>query len=884
MSRKKKLTLGEKIYAKLNAKLTNKPQLDDEDSQKLQESLNAMALFFDKLADASYDTCNLFTVAFQSCKDMADAVANHTTDTLEDEDYSNFDDAWEAIFPDGENDYSTLKTKLNELNKTTVISTNTLDQPINPSTLEQINRIRDKYREKTSGLRTTTNAGKNLIKGIRGLQTYIDKDLDEKIKHVEKGIEPYQQRLEESSGPYLKSLMDSLDSSKRWFQNSSEYGEMLNSAKALYAGWGENASAKNASAKNAIAKKRKKLAAAAYRAANKYINSKRGRNNTDKNWTPITKEGKKRFKLAQYLLETVTDLFGEDLKNPDKEDLIDDVNILENNILEKKEGINTSGEKKNENENENEDDINKNNENNIIDKVTSENNIIENNESDINKNNEINTSEKKENDINKNNAINIIKILNSEKNEDKINIIATNNKIDPEESSRQSRIKAKAKDLLANYNSFYPHSNAGDAKNAIVATAAAVNVLMQLGINDTQKPEPDQIFTTTNIDDVTEAVKKTKWFNEHMYELELMVTEIDNDIQKLKVMEQQYINALSKSMGNLNINFGASETGPATNTPNQLDQNLVKNIDGNKPNKKIDTSEKKENDIPKKAEDDISEMKEDLTLPDNNTGETDKKNLIENNIIVNDENNIIDNKKSDTSEKKDTSENKKSDIIEEKIKFTELDIIDGKIKIIEINPFNDKSNLIEDENSGESEPSLEMREWQNKMIRCEAEIKFFEYIEYGDKWSSKYNTPEKKEDCLAKAAAVNVIMQLALNGAFDSEYTTDQLFSNENGPTKIFNDKQIDEVAAAVKKLPSFMNQDKFAKMVFKNKDNINENNLKASNILMDTKDIHDLITSMYEKNLIGFPKAGLAANQSPQLNQGMHTNGKKSNVKGMKL
>ena len=128
------------------------------------------------------------------------------------------------------------------------------------------------------------------------------------------------------------------------------------------------------------------------------------------------------------------------------------------------------------------------------------------------------------------------------------------------------------------YSGKFVSAKTSEEKGDWLAKAAAVNVLMQIGIKDTRNPKPTQIFTEDNINEVAAAVKKLPLFKGDMNELENKVFQNKYNPNKMfMLMEQEDINELIVSMGNLNINFGSQKTGPATNQSPQLNQG--KNID-----------------------------------------------------------------------------------------------------------------------------------------------------------------------------------------------------------------------------------------------------------------------------------------------------------------
>ena len=337
--------LGEILYNKLQEELlpTEKKiggKTVDEDTfnektTELQESWKAMALFFNEIETVSTASdFEIFYNAYKFCRDMAGAVkysreiaddtaADRATRVYEDiKSYRDFDKALERLFPDSGKNSSSISIFLAKVYKTYEIIATRPEPPINPSAPEQINYEHDLYNYKRTEALMTTNAGKNLIKGLRGLQNYIKdgnsidnelaEDLNNKIKNVDKKITPYQQNLDVQRESYLKYLKVNLDNSHRLLGNSPEYGRMLNSARNLYNNWKEK-----------DADERGELVDAAFYATEDYISRKRGSHN-ENDWTPITKEEKKLFALANNLLKTVEDLLDEDLTNPDKKDLIED--------------------------------------------------------------------------------------------------------------------------------------------------------------------------------------------------------------------------------------------------------------------------------------------------------------------------------------------------------------------------------------------------------------------------------------------------------------------------------------------------------------------------------------------------------------------------------
>ena len=343
--------LGEILYNKLKNELLptekkiGKTLYTDNDkkfldkTKELQESWKAMALFFQEIKYvSSASNYEIFDNAYKFCYDMAGAVkysreiaddtaADRATRVYEDiKSYRDFDKALERLFPDSGKNSSSISIYLaNVYKKYEQEYENAVTrpkQPINPSAPEQINYEHDLYNYKRTEALMTTNAGKNLIKGLRGLQNYIKdgnsidnelaEDLNNKIKNVDKKITPYQQNLDVQRESYLKYLKVNLDNSHRLLGNSPEYGRMLNSARNLYNNWKEK-----------DADERGELVDAAFYATEDYISRKRGSHN-ENDWTPITKEEKKLFALANNLLKTVEDLLDEDLTNPDKKDLIED--------------------------------------------------------------------------------------------------------------------------------------------------------------------------------------------------------------------------------------------------------------------------------------------------------------------------------------------------------------------------------------------------------------------------------------------------------------------------------------------------------------------------------------------------------------------------------
>ena len=160
--------------------------------------------------------------------------------------------------------------------------------------------------------------GEKLLKGIRGLQSYLNenvpeneidealnKNLNEKISQVENVVQFYKKKRDDSIYKHIADLNNAISSSHRWRKNSSEYDNMLQSARALSQGW-----------KIADEKERKRLLKEASVKAEFYMLYKTDGSYDWKHWKPKTKEGQNRFDLANNLYKTIELLKEKDLTNP----------------------------------------------------------------------------------------------------------------------------------------------------------------------------------------------------------------------------------------------------------------------------------------------------------------------------------------------------------------------------------------------------------------------------------------------------------------------------------------------------------------------------------------------------------------------------------------
>ena len=490
-----KKTLGWQLLSKLD-KLDDECPTPEEFYKKksnLHESLSILYPFFFKMAQEEENTENkrLFDNAGYFCSAMSLEAAfsyyqkpsDPTTRISKEENlkhYADLDKALDLLFAtQNRKPAYLLNSHLN------VIHANPLkkvEEP-NPSAIEQIRNDYAEYNDSKSESSTAIETGEDLIKGIKGLQTYINNDglnkkqreensaLDAKLKQIVKlaknEVILQKQQLDSIRETHLKKLGAAISDSRRLRKNSNEYGDMLTSAQNLSQKWAES---------NEV--DRRDLLNKAKEAADVYITGK---------GPPITKEGKKRYALAHSLLKTVKNLLQEDLTNPktDKENLIndDEINIIEIN----------------EDENENE-------------------------------------------------------------------IISTRSTSPTER--RNDRIKERAQKKLDAYSRYYYNIAIGEnAQYNVLAKAAAVNVLMQLGIKDNSKSEPSQIFSKDNINQVAATVKQTQWFKKNMNKLEQMVFKKENDVTM--PMELQDIIKLNYSITDLKRNLGAKKPGSATTTSKQ---------------------------------------------------------------------------------------------------------------------------------------------------------------------------------------------------------------------------------------------------------------------------------------------------------------------------